>query len=148
MRADALTFLIQIVYPFFSFHRKCRDGIKVKVGVFHSDSTYFSAIVGGEIVGQPLGVHTRGVYGAELSLVCAKKPMRLVNGAHKMKKSRDSRSFFIRRQGASLCVNGTDETGRGGKVAKTWFSVFFKRFALSWKIGSVRENTKWVVVYL
>ena len=57
--------------------------------VFHSYGADLSAIVGGEIIGQGLGIHTRGVNGAELSPVGAEKPVGLIDGAHKMEKSRD-----------------------------------------------------------
>ena len=73
--------------PFLPLHRKFRYRVKVKMRVFHPDAADLSAIIGGEIIGQPLCVHTGGVDGAELFFIGAEKPVRLGDCAHKVKES-------------------------------------------------------------
>ena len=72
--------------------------------IFHSDTAYFSAIVGREIIYLIFCIHARGVNGAEISFICPEKSGRLVDGAHKMKKARDGGSLFLDRQGVGLGV--------------------------------------------
>ena len=96
--------------PFLAFHRKSGDGIEVEVCVFHSHAANLSAIVGGEIIGQGLCIHARGVNGAELPFVGAEKPVGLIDGAHKMEKSRESGRLFLRGDSVGLGVDGASKS--------------------------------------
>ena len=78
---------IQKMHPFFSFHWERREGVQVKVGIFHSDAADLSAFVGGEIINQSLAIHTGGIDRAELSFVGSEKPCGLADGAQNVKKS-------------------------------------------------------------
>ena len=85
----ALTFLIQIMDPFFSCHMEGGKGVKIEVCVFHSDGANLSAIIGCEIIGQVFGIHTRGIDSAELSFIGSEESVWLIYRTHKMKEPRN-----------------------------------------------------------